>query len=550
MGEIQAGMAITQGIQGFGRTEEERQRSEEYYRSLFEMAPDVIYSISADGILTALSPAFEVVTGWPVAEWLGKEFAGIVHPDDLPLAKEKFQQTLRGETPAPYELRILAKSGEHLVGEFRTKPLIDNGKVVGKIGVARDITERKRVENALRFLAEASAELSSSLDYQTTLANVAKLAVPKIADWCVVDVVEEDESVQRLAVAHIDPAKEELAHEMRRRYPDEPRVVRAREPRIYPEISDEQLVRRARDPEHLALLRSLGFRSAMLLPLVARGRVLGAITLVSAESGHRYGPEDLAVAEELAQRAAVAVDNARLYHQAQEALGMRNEFLSIASHELKTPLTALVLQMRMLDRVIQNVPLEGPAVERAARAIEGAERQVKRLAKLTNDLLDVSRIAAGRLELDRDEMDLAALVREVALRFQNEQTAGGSEISIGADPPVTGCWDRFRLDQVITNLLSNAIKYGGGKPVQIEVGADDDMARIAVRDQGMGIAPEDLSRIFDRFERATPTKSQSGLGLGLYICRRLVEAHGGTIKVSSQVGEGSTFTVEFPLTGS
>jgi PAS domain S-box-containing protein len=330
------------------RSVEAWQESEEYYRTLFTLAPDVIYSVSAeDGVFTALSPEFENITGWSVDEWLGRSFAGIIHPDDLPTAVEKFQAGLRGESPPPYELRIRSKSGAYLVGEFRTKPKIQDGKVVGKIGIARDITERKRAENALRFLAEASSLLASSLDYQTTLVNVARLAVPQIADWCIVDIVEESGSLHQLAVAHVDPSKEEMARELRRRYPPDERstrgvreAIRTGQSMLVPEISDAQLAATARDPEHLAILRDLGFRSAMIVPLVARGRTLGAITLVSAESEHRYGADDLAMAEDLARDATLAVDNARLFEDAQEALRLREEFLSIASHELKTPLTA------------------------------------------------------------------------------------------------------------------------------------------------------------------------------------------------------------------
>lgn len=548
-------MVLPGGTITMQQAEVERHANEEQYRTLFEMAPDVIYSISAeDHTFTALSPAFETVTGWSVDEWLGKPFAGIVHPDDLPLAVEKFQEGLRGETPAPYELRILSRSGGYLVGEFRSRPQIENGRVVGKIGVARDITERKRAENALRFLADASTVLASSLDYQTTLVNVARLAVPRIADWCVVDIVEEDGSIQRLAVAHVDPAKEELASEVQRRYPSDPSssqgvaaAIRAGEPRLFPEISDAQLVAAARDPEHLAMLRRLGFRSAMVVPLVARGRTLGAISLVSAESGHRYGPEDLTMAEDLARDAALAVDNARLYQEAQEALRLRDEFLSIASHELKSPLTSVRMHTQMLQRAVQRGDLARLEPERVLQTLEADDRQIKRITTLIDQLLDVSRIAAGRLDLEREEMDLASLVREVATRFEDTAAAAGSELIVCADGSIVGRWDRSRIDQVVTNLLSNAVKYGRGEPIHVALEADGAVARLTVRDQGIGIASEDLTRIFDRFERAVTGQPQSGLGLGLYICRQLVEAHGGTIQVTSRPDAGSTFSVELPI---
>jgi signal transduction histidine kinase len=360
--------------------------------------------------------------------------------------------------------------------------------------------------------------------------------------------------VRRLAVVHADPAKEHLASELQRRYPPLPgsdrgiaTVIAGRRPRLVPEITNRQLAGYARDPEHLAILRGLGLRSAMMVPLIARNRTLGVITLVSAESGHRYSPSDLAVAEDLGRRAATAVDNARLYREAQEALRLREEFLSIASHELKTPLTALHLQVQVLKRAIATVPWETPGVERLLETLEAAQRQVKRLTKLINDLLDVSRIAGGRLELERSEVDLWTVVRDAAARFEEEVRSAGSELTVESDAPVLGIWDRFRLDQVVTNLLSNAIKYGEGRPIEVRVCSDGATARLTVRDRGTGIAPEHLPRIFDRFERAASSGQPSGLGLGLYICRQLVEAHEGTIRVTSCPGVGSTFEVELPL---
>ncbi|MBV9279813.1 MAG: PAS domain S-box protein, partial [Chloroflexi bacterium] len=479
-----AGMTHQENVEPGAKARAERQRSHDHYRMLFEMAPDVIYSLSANGTFTDLSPAFETVTGWPIDEWLGKPFAGIVHPDDLPLAMERFREGLRGETPAPYELRIRSRAGTYLVGEFRNTPKVENGTVVGKVGIARDITERKRVEQALRVLAEASSALASSLDYEITLANVARLVVPRLADWCAVHIVGEGGALERLALAHVDPAREGLGRRLRLPDPLRPggegrleEAVRTGQARIIPEIGDAQAVSGDQDPEHRTLLDDLGLRSAVIVPLVARGRTLGAIAFVSAESGHRYGPEDLIVAQDLARDAALAVDNARLYGEAQEALQRREEFLSIASHELTTPIMALQLQLHMLQRsVARDVP-DPSAQERMRRAMEGAERQVKRLAGLTEQLLDVTRLGAGRLELDREEMDLSSLARDVAARFEDQAAAAGSPLSVCAPAPVAGWWDRFRLDQVVTNLLSNAVKYGNGGPIQVAVEADGGVAR-------------------------------------------------------------------------
>jgi len=323
-------------------------------------------------------------------------------------------------------------------------------------------------------------------------------------------------------------------------------VIRSGEPAIYPEITDAHLVAQARDAEHLRLLRALGLRSVMFVPLVARERTLGAITLMIAESARRYGPADLVLAGDLARRAALAVDNARLFSDLQDAVQAREEFLSIASHELKTPLTSLQLQVQMLQRAAQRDTLARLPAERVVTMLGTAERQTKHLVKLINTLLDISRISGGHLDLHREEIDLAEVVREVVAQLGPELAVAGCRLTVSAPAPVPGLWDRARLEQVVTNLLSNAVKYGRGQPIEVAVMGADDRARLVVRDQGIGIAPEHLSRIFERFERAVSAHNYGGLGLGLYIVRQIVEAHGGAIHVTSTPGEGSTFVVDLP----
>jgi signal transduction histidine kinase len=264
-------------------------------------------------------------------------------------------------------------------------------------------------------------------------------------------------------------------------------------------------------------------------------------------TGAERRPPDAALAHELAHRAAMAIDNARLYHDVQQAVRVRDEFLSIASHELRTPLTPLRLQIHdLLDRAREKKLLAQPP-ERVTARLESASRQVDRVARLVSNLLDVSRIAAGRVALEREELDLTALVREVLERAEPEAQRGGYRLSLDAPAPVIGHWDRLRIDQALTNLLSNALKYGEGRPIDVRVVAEDAKALVTVRDHGIGIAPEQLERIFGRFERAVSERAYGGLGLGLYIVRRFVEAHGGVVRVESRAGEGSAFTLELPL---
>jgi signal transduction histidine kinase len=298
-------------------------------------------------------------------------------------------------------------------------------------------------------------------------------------------------------------------------------------------------------PEYWPYLE--GVTSLMMAPLEHRRNVFGHITLMRDAGGAPYTAEDEALLDDLAHRAAQAIENARLYGEAQAAVAARDEFLSIASHELRTPLTALRLALENMHRVANREAIEKLPPEHVERVLVTAERQGQRLEKLVAGLLDVSRIHMGRLELDVEEFELGAAVQDSLGAVEDEAAQSGSEIQAKGEP-VRGAWDRFRISQVVTNLLANAVKYGGGKVVEVEYGPlGDDRAFLCVRDHGIGIDPTDQPQIFERFERAVSSRNYGGLGLGLYIVKRIVEAHGGTISVASRTGEGSTFRVELPL---
>jgi signal transduction histidine kinase len=255
------------------------------------------------------------------------------------------------------------------------------------------------------------------------------------------------------------------------------------------------------------------------------------------------------MAEDLAHRIAFAIDNARLYREAQNAVEVRDEFLSIASHELRTPLTPLQITFQRLLGSEGKASLENVPVERLRGILHRSERQIHRLVLLIESLLDVSRVAAGGIQLQTEDVDLVEATRDVAARFGDELSRAQCELQVHADGPIRGRWDRLRIEQVITNLVANAIKYGAGKPIDVTVERAGESAVLQVRDQGIGIEAEKLPRLFGRFERAVSARSYGGLGLGLYIARQIVEAHGGTIGVSSQPGIGSVFTVEVPVAG-
>jgi signal transduction histidine kinase len=291
------------------------------------------------------------------------------------------------------------------------------------------------------------------------------------------------------------------------------------------------------------MIHQLGTRSSVLAPLRARDRVIGTLGLTSA-TPHRFSRADVELAAELARRASLAIDNARLIGEMRRALSLREEFLRIASHELRTPLASLRLTAQALMRAAERKRALPPEVLDAS--LRRMLDNTRRLDQLTSELLDVTRIEHGRLALSPADVALDAIVREAVGRLEGDLAAAGSAVSIDCAAPVYGWWDPSRLEQVVTNLVGNAAKFGPGKPIELKIeqlGAD---ARLTVMDHGIGIDPARRPHIFDRFERAVPSSSYGGLGLGLYIARSLVVAHGGTITVESQPGAGSTFTVTLP----
>jgi signal transduction histidine kinase len=426
-------------------------------------------------------------------------------------------------------------------------------RIVTAMATLRQVRRARHAARRARFLARASQALAASLDFRVTLDQMARLAVPGVADVCAVDLLEENGELRRVAVAHQAPEKAAMAWELEHRWPSRlddrygpGSVIRSGQPELRGEVPEAKLPRAARNGEHLHALRSLGLESYLIAPLQARGRPLGAITFAYAGSHRRYRKADLHLAMELAARAALAVANALLYRASREAVRLRDEFLAVASHELKTPLTPLNLRLQSLQRDLErrNGPLN---LSRMREHVAALQRQSKRLSTLAESLLDVSRLEAGRLVLDLECLDLSALAREVATRFAAQAERTHTALEVRAGEPVVGRWDRIRLEQVVSSLLSNALKYGAGSPVHVLVERGPTGARLTVRDEGIGISPEHLPRIFARFERAVSAEHFGGLGLGLYLTRHLVEALGGTIRASSEPGKGSTFEVELPL---
>jgi PAS domain S-box-containing protein len=427
---------------------------------------------------------------------------------------------------------------------------VDNARLFDAAQKAR--AQSEIAERRSSFLAAASELLASSLEYETTLASVARLMVPHLADWCAVDILDEDRTIKRLAVAHQDESKVELARELEQRYPQQmsdheglAKVIRTGQSEIYEEIPDSMLLMGARDAEHLRILRELGLKSAMVVPLLVHERVLGAITFVYSESNRRYEQADLAFAEDLARRAAMGVENSRLYREAQVASRMKDEFLALVSHELRTPLTAVLGWGRMLHAGELDE-------ETSKRAREIIMRNAETQRQLIEDLLDVSRIITGKLRLDVRALELAPVIKAAVDAVRPAAEAKGIKLHMVLDSGsghIAG--DADRLQQVVWNLLANAIKFTP-KDGHVEVRLEriNSHIELSVSDTGHGISQEFLPYVFDRFRQADPsmTRVYGGLGLGLAIVRHLVELHGGTVEVFSEgEGRGAKFTVQLPL---
>jgi PAS domain S-box-containing protein len=524
-------------------------RLERRYRTLVEATGQVVWSTAPEGHMVEDSPSWRAFTGQSAQELLGRGFLEAVHSQDRQRAALAWEEAISEKSPYDVEFRLRRADGTHADVLSRAVPVIDDdGTVLEWLGTCIDLTEHKRADQEAQLLSEAGRILGSTLEADALVAAIAHLAVPRLADLCAVHLREPDGSIRLLALAGLDAQSERAAIESAGRDPIDPAgtlgvaaVLRSGKTEWERSVPDALLAARAADASHLAELRSTRMLSYVVVPLPARGQVLGAMTAVTtADSGRRYDAVDVRTAEELGERVAAALDNAALYRREQEAVRARDDFLSIASHELRTPLTPLRLQTQVLRRLLAHGGT--PAREKLASSLDTLERQTDRLGRLVSDLLDVSRITAGKLTLHREALDLADVAREVVERYAG---ASRSRIEIRT-VPAPGSWDRVRLEQVATNLLANAIKYGEGKPIDVVVQPGDGGAVLTVRDRGIGIAPQDADRIFGRFERAISATAYGGLGLGLYITRQIVVAHGGRIRVDSAPGQGATFTVVLP----
>jgi PAS domain S-box-containing protein len=478
------------------------------------------------------------------------DFAKVIHPEDVERVTDAASSIGVGKDYA-VEYRLLGSDGQirWVQSRGRLERAVDGGSD-RVLGVTVDITELKRAEETTRLLADAGEILGGSLDYHATLQNLARLVVPRIADWCAIDLLTESGDLERMCVYHPDPARVAQATELFARYPPARstpygawHVMQTREPEWSPEISEQILTAVAQDARHLALLRGLNLRSYISVPLTARGNTLGVLSLVYAESGRRYRESDLALVLDLARRAAAAVDNAQLYQQLRAEDRRKDEFLATLAHELRNPLAPIRTGLALLR--LTNDPKE------TERTREVMDRQLRHMVRLIDDLLDLSRITRGRVQLQRERVDVASIVGTAVEASRPLIDGAGHEFSLTQpESPIIIDADRTRVAQVLSNLLNNAAKFTprGGR-IALEVEAEGGDVILRVRDTGVGIPRQMLTHVFEMFSQVgdAQARTQSGLGIGLTLVKRLVELHDGRVWAESDgPGLGSTFVVRLP----
>jgi PAS domain S-box-containing protein len=532
------------------RSEDRLREGEERLRLLVDSLQDyAVFMISPQGDVVSWTPGAERIEGYKADEVIASPFSRFF-PDEERENHTPDRLLERGiaEGRAEYEGWIVRASGARLWASMTLSAVKDReGNLRGFSNVVRDLTERMRAERAQSFLAEVGTVLAGSLDYRTTCDAVCLLATRELAQWCSV-LVRNDSAIEQLAIAHIDAEKERLLRSSARPLSYAPRigrgvncVLRTGRSELTPDISEVPWPLEALGITDAEILRQLRPQSYICAPLTARGKTFGAIVLV-APPGRRYNPADLQLADELARRAALALESARLFEEAQTAIRLREQVLAVVSHDLRNPLSAIQMGASQLSQGVAAGEMP------SASLAERMKRSSDRMAMMIRDLLDFSSIQRGQLRLEvashevsallTDAMDsLTPIAAEKNVQLVKEDEAQGVRVRC----------DRERILQVFSNLIGNAVTFSEpGGSIAVRGRADGDRAVFSVTDLGPGIAQQDLPHIFDRYWQAE-MKRRGSQGLGLAIAKGIVESHGGEIAVESKVGEGSTFYFTLPI---
>jgi signal transduction histidine kinase len=540
-------------IQGLARLEADGFDRRVLSALLEQMPSGVLVAEAATGRVVLANPQMDEIwrrsivagtEGWNGYDESGREY----RPEEWPLAR-----ALAGETVPEEEIEIVRGDGTRAVVRFSATPVLDReGRIVAAVLTGLDVTEHRRRLASRRFLADAGTLLASSLDYVSTLRNLARLAVPTLADWCTVDLLDADGEIERVAVEHTDRRLAQAAMQLARRFPPTleteiavARVIESGEAELIPSVTDEELDGLTTSKHERRALGELGIESAMIVPIEARGSPLGAIVFLAAGSGRRYAADDLEVAEELATRAALAIENSRLFDQSRAATEAKSDFLAVMSHELRTPLTAIIGYAELLQLGVPD-----PVTPRQYEQADRIEVSARHLLQLIEEILTLVTLESGERRVRREGVHVNQLLDHAAGIIEPMAKSKGIPLAVvpaEGDPILRS--DPDKLLQILLNLLSNAVKFTEAGDIRLEASVSDATLTIEVADSGIGIGPEHLQRVFEPFwqvERPI-TRRAGGTGLGLTISRRLADLLGAELEVESEAGVGSIFRVRIPI---
>ncbi len=560
------------------RAEDARARSEERLKTTLMSIGDGVVVTDAQLRIVMMNPVAESLIGHTQVEAVGRplhDVFRIVDEASRDVVESPAQRAIdEGAIGglASHTVLIAKDGSERAIADSAAPVRARDGALEGVVLVFRDESERRRSERRQQALAAAADLLRSVGDAEDIARPVVRAVVPHVADWCSVVLGDDPAAPRAVVVGHADESKVGPANELRRRYPPAanaphgvPHVLRTKQPELYPVVDEAVLRATARDEEHFRILQSVGMRSAMVVPLIARGILHGAMTLVSSRESLTYDQDDLAFAMDLAGRCAQALETARLLaalgsevaalaeakaalqereRDLTRAIEMRDDFIATAAHELRTPLSTLRLTVEATMRGMQKQPQATSSA--FAEKIAAAERQCARMEVLVERLLHVAKATAGQIPLEVKELNLASVVNDVIERVKTSTSGDASAISVAGPSHLMGAWDRVRVEQILTNLLTNALRYAERTPIRVSFQAVDDLIRIVVKDEGPGVPKEAQARIFERFERAVADPATTGFGLGLWITRRFAEDQGGRIELESEPGQGASFVVTLP----
>jgi PAS domain S-box-containing protein len=535
------------------RRGEELRRAGQEREELLGAASDGVYTLGPDGRIAFVNRAAAELLGYAPDEMMGQDAHALFHyarPDGSPYPREECPIARAGDEGRPVHVYgdvLWRKDGMPLPVAYASSPLHRDGRVVGAVVRFTDVGEQKRAEEGMQLLAESGRALSSSLEVEETLRAIARMAVPQLAEMVMVDLLEGDD-VRRVAASHAD-ARVAALLERASQYPPrlgdggpQDQVLQTGRPLLVREIDGAWIDRLQRSAEHTEVVRALAPRSLVVAPLRSRGGVLGTLSFLRGAGRPPFDETDCDLAEELGRRAALAVENARLYDAARSATRARDEMLGVVSHDLRNPIHTVHMSASFLLDVL---PEEERKMERTQAAI--IRRAAERANRLIQDLLDISHIEGGRLALDREPHDVASIAREAVEQAEMAAAERGIALECGEmEPGARASVDRDRVLQALGNLIGNALKFTprGGR-VTVAARRADDGVRLSVSDTGPGIPAAQVPRLFERYWQAN-TADRRGVGLGLSIVQGIAQAHGGEVRVETEEGAGTTFTLVLP----